>query len=89
RRWTNVLVEGGPGLLGGFLDADAVDAVRAYVAPLLVGGAAAPGPTAGAGRSRLVDALRLGPPTVELFDGDLFLSAVRPVPPPPPRPEKS
>src|SRR5262245_22463526 len=41
RQMTNVLIEGGAEVLGSFLDADAIDEVHVFVAPLLVGGAEA------------------------------------------------
>ena len=44
---TNVLVEGGAGLLGSLFDAGFVDEVHAFVAPKIVGGA---GPSAVGGR---------------------------------------
>ena len=46
RRFTNVLVEGGGEVLGGFLDAGEIDEVHVFVAPRLAGGAvgARPGP---------------------------------------------
>ncbi|MEM9351394.1 MAG: bifunctional diaminohydroxyphosphoribosylaminopyrimidine deaminase/5-amino-6-(5-phosphoribosylamino)uracil reductase RibD [Planctomycetota bacterium] len=49
RGMTNLLVEGGPGVLGGFFDAGLVDEVWAFVAPKVVGGSAAPGPVGGEG----------------------------------------
>ena len=56
---TSVLVEGGPTLLGALFDAGLVDKVVAFVAPVVLGGAAAPGPVGGAGISAIADALRL------------------------------
>ena len=54
---TNVLVEGGAGLLGAFLDAGAVDEFHVFVAPKLVGGLDAPSPVCGVGIERMADAL--------------------------------
>jgi diaminohydroxyphosphoribosylaminopyrimidine deaminase/5-amino-6-(5-phosphoribosylamino)uracil reductase len=59
RRMTNVLVEGGAGVLGAFLDARAADEFHAFVAPKLVGGDAAVSPVGGRGIDRMADALRL------------------------------
>jgi diaminohydroxyphosphoribosylaminopyrimidine deaminase/5-amino-6-(5-phosphoribosylamino)uracil reductase len=56
---TNLLVEGGAGLLGAFLDAEAIDEVHVFVAPKLVGGVAAPSPIAGFGRAPISKALNL------------------------------
>lgn len=58
RRMTNVLVEGGAGVHGAFLDARAADEVHVFVAPKMVGGAG-PGPVGGRGAGRIADALRL------------------------------
>lgn len=49
----HVLVEGGGTLLGAWLDAGAVDAVCVHLAPLLIGGAGAPGPLGGVGVERV------------------------------------
>lgn len=46
---TNLLVEGGGGVLGAFHDAGEIDEVHAYIAPKLVGGEAAITPIAGLG----------------------------------------
>ena len=59
RRFTNVLVEGGGRLLGALFDARLVDEVHAFIAPKLVGGAAAPSPWQGHGAAKIADALRL------------------------------
>ena len=58
RRMTNVFIEGGAGVLGSFHDAGLLDELRVFIAPVLVGGTAAPGPIAGAGIARLADATR-------------------------------
>lgn len=55
---TNVLVEGGGGLLGSFVDAGEIDEVWAFVAPVVIGGPGA-SPVAGSGVERLSDALAL------------------------------
>ena len=54
---TNLLVEGGSTVLSGLLDAELVDEALVYVAPLLLGGAAAPTAWAGRGRPRVSKAL--------------------------------
>ncbi|MFO1063770.1 MAG: bifunctional diaminohydroxyphosphoribosylaminopyrimidine deaminase/5-amino-6-(5-phosphoribosylamino)uracil reductase RibD [Pirellulales bacterium] len=46
---TNILVEGGAGLLGGFFDARLMDECLVFVAPKLFGGSGAPAPIAGLG----------------------------------------
>jgi diaminohydroxyphosphoribosylaminopyrimidine deaminase/5-amino-6-(5-phosphoribosylamino)uracil reductase len=55
----SVLVEGGGGVAGAFIDADLVDKVTFFVAPVIVGGRDAPTAVAGLGVERMADALRL------------------------------
>jgi diaminohydroxyphosphoribosylaminopyrimidine deaminase/5-amino-6-(5-phosphoribosylamino)uracil reductase len=73
----SLLVEGGATLAGSFLDADLVDRVVTYVAPLLLGGdgAGAPGMIAGPGLRPVADARRLGSFTVTELGRDLRLEA--------------
>jgi diaminohydroxyphosphoribosylaminopyrimidine deaminase/5-amino-6-(5-phosphoribosylamino)uracil reductase len=59
RRMTNVLIEGGSAVLGAFFGARLVDRVLAYVAPRVIGGAAAPGPVGGEGVASMAEALEL------------------------------
>jgi diaminohydroxyphosphoribosylaminopyrimidine deaminase/5-amino-6-(5-phosphoribosylamino)uracil reductase len=73
RRMTNVLVEGGPTTLSGFWDAGCVDEVHVFVAPKLLGGAAAPSPLAGCGAPTLSAAWRLHSLTIESLDGDVHI----------------
>lgn len=80
RRMTHVLVEGGAGVHGAFLDAGAADELHVFVAPLLIGGATAPGATGGSGAEKLKQALRLGEVTAEACGEDVYLHAVRAVP---------
>ncbi len=56
---TNVLVEGGGTLLGRFFDQRLADELHVYVAPLLIGGRAAPGPLNSKGAATVAGALRL------------------------------
>jgi len=49
RRMTNILVEGGAGVLGSFHDADLIDELHVYIAPKLIGGDAALAPVGGCG----------------------------------------
>lgn len=71
RGFTNVLVEGGGRVLGAFLDADEVDAVDVYMAPLLEGGDHRFTPARGKGRARMADAARLRAQEVSIVDGDV------------------
>ena len=77
RRFTNVLVEGGSGVLGSFLDASAIDEVHVFVAPRLAGGAAALTPVGGQGVGRMADALRLTGWEIEQIEGDLYIHGWR------------
>lgn len=56
---TNVLVEGGGRVLGGFFDRRLADEAHVYVAPLLIGGQGAPTALEGDGPQRIAEALRL------------------------------
>ena len=58
-RITNLMIEGGAGVLADFFEHRLVDEVRIFIAPKLFGGAAAPGPIAGAGIASPADALKL------------------------------
>jgi len=69
-----VLVEGGAEVHGAFLDAGLVDRVALFVAPLLLGGRAAPGVAGGAGRE-LKHAVRLERVEVARLGEDLLLEA--------------
>ena len=77
RRMTNVLVEGGAEVFGSFLDAGEIDEVHVYVAPKLVGGAAARTALAGNGVAKVADALALANWQVENIDGDVLLHGWR------------
>lgn len=73
RRFTNVLVEGGAGLLGSVLDARAADEFHAFVAPKVAGGAGAPSPVGGRGADLMRDALALSRATVEVCGPDVYV----------------
>ncbi len=79
RRFTNILVEGGAGVLGSFLDAGAIDEAHVYLAPRLVGGAAAPTPVGGVGVERIAEAFQFGRTEVEVVGGDVFVRCRRAV----------
>jgi diaminohydroxyphosphoribosylaminopyrimidine deaminase/5-amino-6-(5-phosphoribosylamino)uracil reductase len=69
-----LLVEGGSRLSGAFLDADLVDRVAFFIAPMLLGGATAPTAIAGDGRG-LPQALRLGRVSVTPVGEDWLVEA--------------
>ncbi len=77
RRMTNVLVEGGAGVLGSFLDAGEIDEVHVFVAPRLAGGAAAKTPIGGHGVEKIADALTLTEWRAEMAGGDVYLHGWR------------
>jgi diaminohydroxyphosphoribosylaminopyrimidine deaminase/5-amino-6-(5-phosphoribosylamino)uracil reductase len=70
---TSVLVEGGGALLGSLFDLGLVDKVVAFIAPVIVGGAAAPSPVAGRGVKRIADAMVLHRVRMERFGRDMAL----------------
>jgi diaminohydroxyphosphoribosylaminopyrimidine deaminase/5-amino-6-(5-phosphoribosylamino)uracil reductase len=71
----SILLEGGPHLAGAFLDAGEVDEVRLFLAPILVGGKAAPGPLEGEGVDLITDAVRALSLDCQQMDDDLLVSA--------------
>ena len=73
RQMTNGLVEGGGELLGTALEAEAIDEVHAFIAPKLIGGAAAKSPVEGAGIQQIIDAVTLDTLSVEQLDGDVYI----------------
>jgi diaminohydroxyphosphoribosylaminopyrimidine deaminase / 5-amino-6-(5-phosphoribosylamino)uracil reductase len=77
RRMTNVLVEGGSGVLGAFLDAGLIDEVHVSIAPRLAGGAKARTPVCGKGVEKIADALALAEARVELVEGDVLVHGWR------------
>ncbi len=74
RRMTNVLVEGGAGLLGALLDACHIDEVHVFIAPKLFGGTEAPGPIAGRGFAEMAAASELEDLAVGTIGPDVYLS---------------
>jgi len=73
RRFTNLLLEGGSGVFGSFLDAQAIDELHVLVAPKLVGGSTAPSPGGGRGIAAMADALSLAEWHVETVGKDVYL----------------
>ncbi len=70
---TTVLVEGGGGLLGSLMDLGLVDRVSVFVAPLVLGGARAPGPMGGEGFASPRHAPRLERRRVEAIGEDVLV----------------
>ncbi len=81
RGLNDVLVEGGGRLLGSLFDEGLVDRVAAFIAPIIIGGADAPGPVAGKGCETLSSAWRLsGVRLTTLGDDVLLEGTVEPAP---------
>jgi diaminohydroxyphosphoribosylaminopyrimidine deaminase/5-amino-6-(5-phosphoribosylamino)uracil reductase len=70
-----LLVEGGPHLAGAFLDADEVDELRVFIAPVLAGGRQARPAVDGEGVAMIADAARALTAEVEQIDGDVLVTA--------------
>ncbi|HUY08810.1 MAG TPA: bifunctional diaminohydroxyphosphoribosylaminopyrimidine deaminase/5-amino-6-(5-phosphoribosylamino)uracil reductase RibD [Candidatus Dormibacteraeota bacterium] len=75
RQVTSLLVEGGPVLLGSFWEQRLGDRIAAFVAPILVGGAGAPGPLGGLGAPTLERSWRVRGLRAEPVGPDLLLTA--------------
>ena len=73
RRMTNVLVEGGGVLLGALHDQRLLDEVHVFIAPRLLGGAAALSPVLGWGVEHPSTGLSLEEPVIEVLEGDVYL----------------
>ncbi len=74
RELLSVLVEGGPTVIGSFVDAGLVDKVSVFVAPLLLGGVDALSAVGGKGAAYIADAMRLSDLEVASVDGDLLIT---------------
>jgi diaminohydroxyphosphoribosylaminopyrimidine deaminase/5-amino-6-(5-phosphoribosylamino)uracil reductase len=70
-----VLLEGGPTLAAGFVEAGLVDQVVAYLAPVLLGGREAPGALGGTGFAPVGTGVPLRIDRVERIGGDLRVEA--------------
>lgn len=75
RGLNHLLVEGGAVLAGALGDCGLIDQVFAYVAPKMVGGAAAPGPLGGVGVGLMADARPYRLRRVERHGDDMLLIA--------------
>jgi diaminohydroxyphosphoribosylaminopyrimidine deaminase/5-amino-6-(5-phosphoribosylamino)uracil reductase len=73
RRFTNVLIEGGAGLLGSVLDANLADEFHVFVAPKLIGGDRAPSPVGGTGAAKMADANTVSRVSVERLGDDVYV----------------
>jgi len=73
REVTSVFVEGGGTLLGSFFDQGLVDKVVAFIAPVIIGGAAATPAVGGQGSTTLAEALRLQNVQTERVGEDIMV----------------
>jgi diaminohydroxyphosphoribosylaminopyrimidine deaminase/5-amino-6-(5-phosphoribosylamino)uracil reductase len=71
----SALLEGGPHLAGAFLDADEIDEIRLFLAPLLLGGSSARDPLEGQGVERISEAFHALTIDCERIGEDLLISA--------------
>lgn len=78
RQCTNVLVEGGSGVLGSLFDRGAADEVRVFIAPKIIGGQAAPAPIGGRGIASMADAAGIEIEELSQPGGDLFVRGLVP-----------
>ena len=72
---TSMMLEGGPRLAGSFLDAQEIDELRLFVAPILVGGRAARAPFEGEGTGMIADAQKAASLNVEMVDENVLIRA--------------
>jgi len=70
----SILIEGGPTVMGSFFDADLIQKVYAFVAPMVIGGEQAKGAVGGTGPATLLDASRLHGVTTESVGDDLLIT---------------
>jgi diaminohydroxyphosphoribosylaminopyrimidine deaminase / 5-amino-6-(5-phosphoribosylamino)uracil reductase len=71
----SALLEGGPHLAGAFLDAEEIDQLRLFLAPLLLGGSSARDPLEGTGVGRISEAVRALTFDCERVGEDMLISA--------------
>lgn len=73
RSFTNILIEGGAGLLGSCFDQNLVDEVHVFVAPKLCGGADALSPVGGLGQGFIPRFAQVDPLHIDPLDGDVYI----------------
>ena len=69
----SILLEGGGTLSAAFLEAGCVDEVWAFVAPKIIGGAAAKTPVLGKGIEKMSDAIQLQNIDIQNINGDILI----------------
>ncbi len=71
----SLLMEGGPHLAGAFLDADEVDELRVFIAPVIAGGRQAKPAVEGEGVATIAEAARALATEVERIEDDVLVTA--------------
>ncbi|MBI2957785.1 MAG: bifunctional diaminohydroxyphosphoribosylaminopyrimidine deaminase/5-amino-6-(5-phosphoribosylamino)uracil reductase RibD [Chloroflexi bacterium] len=74
RQVTHILVEGGSRLAGSLFDAELVDKVVMFVAPIIIGGAGAASAVGGSGVDKVAGAFALERVAVRKFGDDIMIS---------------
>ena len=77
RRFTQVMVEGGAGVLGALVDGGWIDEVEVFVAPRILGGAESLSPVGGKGQVWMRNALAFEP-RITVLEGDVWITGRRP-----------
>jgi diaminohydroxyphosphoribosylaminopyrimidine deaminase/5-amino-6-(5-phosphoribosylamino)uracil reductase len=75
RHITSILMEGGAKLAAAAMEEKLVDKVHFFLAPIIIGGHAAPGPVGGQGIARLQEAVKLQDLSMERLGNDLHIEA--------------
>lgn len=73
RGMTNILVEGGAGVLGALLDLEQIDEAHVFVGAQLVGGEKAKTPIGGRGEARIADSVKLVDTQVSTCESDAHI----------------
>jgi diaminohydroxyphosphoribosylaminopyrimidine deaminase/5-amino-6-(5-phosphoribosylamino)uracil reductase len=71
QQMTNLMLEGGAGLLASFFSADQIDECHVYLGAKLFGGQAAKGPVGGVGIEQVTEALSFRLASIEPLGNDL------------------
>ena len=72
---TSILLEGGPHLAGAFFDAEEIDELRLFLAPLMLGGKAARNVLEGEGSEAVGEALRAFSTDCQRIQDDVLITA--------------
>jgi diaminohydroxyphosphoribosylaminopyrimidine deaminase / 5-amino-6-(5-phosphoribosylamino)uracil reductase len=73
REMTNILVEGGGGILGSFFDEKLINEIHVFIAGKLVGGKKAITPLAGNGLEKIPELPQLSSQEVQLIENDVYI----------------